>query len=53
MDFCDTRPEPMVTSVKLTPSLAAVINTLPSNSADLYVYSFGEIRRGIVSSLQF
>ena len=26
MDFCETRPEPFVASVKLTPSLAAVFN---------------------------
>ena len=52
MDFCETRPEPFVASVKLTPSLAAVFNTLPPASADLNVYSFGEDRREIVSSVQ-
>ena len=48
MDFCETRPEPFVASVKLTPSLAAVFNTLPP---DLNVYSFGEARREIASSV--
>ena len=52
IDFCETRPEPFVASVKLTPSLAAVFNTLPPASADLNVYSFGEARREIVSSIQ-
>ena len=33
MDFCETRLEPFVASVKLTPSLAAVFNTLPPASA--------------------
>ena len=37
MDFCETRPEPFVALVKLTPSLAAVFNTLPLSSADLNV----------------
>ena len=52
MDFCRTQPEAFVASVKLTPSLAADFNTLPSASADLNVYSFGEARREIVSSVQ-
>ena len=52
MDFCETRPEPFVASFKLTPSLAAVFITLPPASADLNVYSFGEARREIVSSVQ-
>ena len=51
MDFCETRSEPFVASVKLTPSLAAVINTLPPASANLNVYSTGEARREIVSSV--
>ena len=50
--FCETRPEPFVASVKLTPSVAAVFNTLPPASADLNVYSFGEARREIVFSVQ-
>ena len=45
MDFCETQPEPFVASVKHTPPLAAVFNTLPLASADLNVYSFGEARR--------
>ena len=52
MDFCETRPEQFVASVKLTPSLAAVCNTLPPASADLTVYSFGEARKEIISSVQ-
>ena len=52
MDFCETRPEPFIASVKLTPSLAAVLNTLPPASADLNVHSFGEAQREIVSSVQ-
>ena len=51
-DFCEFRPEPFVASVKLTLSLAAVSNTLTPASADLNVYSFGEARRYIVSSVQ-
>ena len=52
MHFCETRPEPFVAFVKLTPALAAVFNTLPPVSADLNVYSFGKARREIVSSVQ-
>ena len=52
LDFCETRPELFVASVKLTISLAAVFNTLPPASADLNVYSFGEAQREIVPSVQ-
>ena len=52
MDFSENRPEPFVASVKLTPSLAAVFNTLHHANGDLNVYSFGEARREIVSSVQ-
>ena len=51
MDFCETRPELFDASVKITPSLAAVFDILPG-SADLNVYSFGEARKEIVSSVQ-
>ena len=40
MDLCETHPEPFVGFLKITPSLAAVFNTLPSASADLNVNSF-------------
>ena len=53
MDFCETRPEPLIASVILTPSLAEISNTLPSASAALNVYSIGKARRKIVSSVQF
>ena len=52
IDLCETRPEPFAASVELTPSLAAVFNTLPPASADLNVYSIGEARREIVCSVQ-
>ena len=52
MEFCQTRPEPFVALVKLTPCLAAVFNILPPASVDLNVFSFGEARREIVSSVQ-
>ena len=44
MDFCGTQPEPFVGTAKLTPSMAAIFNTLPSASADLNVYSLGEVQ---------
>ena len=52
IEFCETQPEPFVASVKLTPSLAAVFNTLLAASASLNVYSFGQTRREIISSVQ-
>ena len=51
LDFCENRPEPFIASVTLTLSLAAVFLPLPSDSADLNVYSFGEAGREIVSSI--
>ena len=52
MDFCEIRPKPFVASVKLTPPLAGLFITLPHASTDLNVYSFGNARREIVSSVQ-
>ena len=52
MDFCETRPEPFVASVKLTPSLEEVFSTLPAATADLNVYSIGTARKEILSSVQ-
>ena len=52
MDFCETRPEPFVASVQLTPSLEAVCSTLSSATADLNVYSIGTARKEILSSVQ-
>ena len=52
IDFCETRPEPFIASVKLTPSLAEVFITPPPFCPDLNVYSFREARREIVSSVQ-
>ena len=52
MDFCQTRPDPSVASVKLTRSLTALFESLPPTSADLNVYSFGEAHREIVSSVR-
>ena len=52
MDFCETRPEPFVASVKLTPSLEEVFATLPAATSDLNVYSIGTARKEILSSVQ-
>ena len=52
MEFCETRPEPFVAFVQLTPSVEAVFSTLPSATADLNVYSIGPARQEILSSIQ-
>ena len=52
MNFCGIRPEPFVAAIKLSPSLAAVFETLPLTSADLNVYLFGEARTDNVSRVQ-
>ena len=52
MDFCETRPERLVSSVQLTPSLEAVFSTLPSATADLNVYSIVTARKQILSGVQ-
>ena len=49
MDFCETRREPFVAPVKLTPTLTAIFKTVPSISADLNVYSLSDAWREIVS----
>ena len=50
-DFCETRPELVVASVQLTPSLEAVFSTMPSATADLNVYSIGTARNEILPSV--
>ena len=52
IDFCETRTETFVASVKLTLSLAAVFNTLHLASAGLNMYSFGGDCRENVSNVQ-
>ena len=52
MNVCENRPESFVASVKLTPSLVAIFDTLRPASPDLNVYSFSETHREIVSSVQ-
>ena len=50
MNVSENRPESFVASVKLTTSLAAFFDTLPTASPNLNVYSFGEAHREIFSS---
>ena len=52
MDFCETWLERFVASVKLSPSLAAVSNTLPLASTALNVFPFGKARSDFISSVQ-
>ena len=52
MDFCETRPEPFVASVQLTPSLQEVFSALPAATTDLNVYSIGSARKELLSNVQ-
>ena len=52
MDFCETRPEPFIALVKLTPSLQEVFSALPTVTTDLNVYSIGSGRKEILSNVR-
>ena len=52
MEFYETRTQPFVASVQLTPSLEVVFSTLPSATADLNVYLIGTARKEKLFSAQ-
>ena len=52
MDFCETRPEPFVATVALTPSLEQVFKHVPQSSNVFHAYSLGEARQSIIGSVQ-
>ena len=52
MDYCDTRPEPFVARVQLTPSLQRLFESLPSPSAEFNMYSHSEVRKSVLTSVR-
>ena len=51
MDYCETRPEPFVAKVQLTPSLRKVFESL-SPSAEFRMYSHSEVRKSVLTSVR-
>ena len=53
MDFCETRPEPFLASIELTPSLNQVFAHVPAiGSAEFQAYSTSEARQSVLGSLR-
>ncbi len=52
MDICETRPDPFVASVKLTPALDNVFQALPAPSTTFNMYSYGAARESILHGVQ-
>ena len=52
MDYCETRPEPFVAKVQLTPSLQKVFESLPPPSAEFNMYSHSEVRKSVLTSVR-
>ena len=52
MDFCESKPEPLVASIKLTPSLAQVIKHVPQIAHKFHAYSVAEARQSVLSSVR-
>ena len=52
MDFCETRPEPFLASIEMTPSLNQVFAHVPSIcSAKFQAYSTSDARQSVLGSL--
>ena len=51
MEYCETRPEPVVAKVQLTPLLRKVFESLPPPSAEFNMYSHSEVRKSVLASV--
>ena len=52
MDYCETRPEPFVAKIQLTPSLQEVFESLPPPSAEFNMYSHSQVRKSVLTSVR-
>ena len=52
MDFCESKPEPLVASIELTPSLAQVFKHVPQIAHKFHAYSVAEARQSVLSSVR-
>ena len=52
MDYCQTRPQPFVAIVQLTPSLQKVFESLPPLNAEFNVYAHCEVRKSVLTSVR-
>ena len=52
MDYCETLPEPFVAKVQQTPSLQKVFASSPPPSAEFNIYSHGEVRKSVLTSVR-
>ena len=51
-DYCETRPDPFVARVQLTPSFQKVFESLPTPSAEFNMYSHSEVRKSVLTSVR-
>ena len=52
MDYGETRPEPFIAKLQLTPSLQKVFESLPPPSAEFNMYSRSEVRKSVLTSVR-
>ena len=45
LDFCESKPQPLIASIQLTPSLEQVFRHVPQASNRFHVYSIAEARQ--------
>ena len=52
MDYFETRPEPFIAKVQLTPSLRKVSESLPPTIVEFNMYSHSEVRKSVLTSVR-
>ena len=52
MDYCETRPQPLVVRLQLTPLLQRVFVSLPPPSSEFNLYSHSEVRNSLLTSVR-
>ena len=51
-DYCETRPEPFIAKVQLTPSLQKVFESSPPPRVEFDMYSHSEVRKSVLTSVR-
>ena len=52
MDFCESKPQPLIASIQLTPSLDQVFRHVPQAASRFHVYSIAEARQSVLNSVR-
>ena len=52
MDFCKSNPEPLLATIKLTPSLDQIFKQVPNATHKFHTYSIAEARQSVLSTVR-